>query len=997
MKFKSIRQLVMTIAVSLTAVTSWGAPVDIDQARNIAAKFKTEQSSLLKKSPVNPNSLSLAYTAQSAAGDCYYIFNSGNDGGYTIVAADDRIPQVLGYSDRGNFDPKRMPDNMKWWLNEYKKEIEYFLQNEDKFHETSAKLPEYKEIKPLLTTQWNQSAPYNNMCPMDGTSRSVTGCVATAMAQVMKHHNWPVNPKGSSGGVTFTGTTLDWANMIDDYSKGYTQVQADAVALLMRQCGASVNMMYSSSASGAYSPDVVPALYTYFDYNKAIKYLPRPYFSQQEWNKIVYDELAANRPVYYSGQADNGGHAFVCDGYKGNGYFHFNWGWGGFEDGYFLLFALNPSSGGIGSFEGGYNRAQAILTGVQKASANDGPMQCLLVAGDGYLYTFTSDGNVISFENGSMFYNPTGRTENLKIAFKLVNENNKSDVRIFGEFDSDLRKNYGYRIVGFELPSDLPLGTYRLTIVYKDRDYSESEWEDVMIPYGTRKYILIEKTSNGTKITNPSLSSGAKLIVNSVTPVTDTLYSGMTNTMQIVISNVSDNDFSGQITMKMARNINGSNAKEYKITSVIPAKTSVSTVFSQSLDVRPNTYYFRFSTQEQDSLGDPFKFIIKNFDTSVDENSNFYAEIKSPSLYSIGQGSAILELSAAKRETSKANSTKLGFRLYRKNDNKLLQSWSTSDVIFSNTSLRNFRYRIDVQNINNLNPGDYYWQIYDNNANQVISNPFFMKITEGPLTEDGLTYQIYDANTAEIMSSTADYKGSLSIPSKIKTNNVNRIAGDAFTFCGELQELTLPTTIGSIANAQFYGCEKLEKLTLESPIVPAVSTCAFAPEAASKIELRVANYLVNSYKRTATWEDFFFPAWNIEMEKDIKVISGLQNDTTGMPYAPYYVNRDSQLTIKLQLADGDEISYDYTIGNGQKVTKVAENGQITLPALGKENGSLRIYYSKQGGVDIITDTDSTVTVYTLDGLMILKDSPRAELRKLPKGIYIVNGRQINIR
>ena len=941
MKFKSIRQLAMTIAVSLTAVTSWGAPVDIDQARNIAAKFKTEQSSLLKKAPVNPNSLSLAYTAQSVAGDCYYIFNSGNDGGYTIVAADDRIPQVLGYSDRGNFDPKRMPDNMKWWLNEYKKEIEYFLQNEDKFHETSAKLPEYKEIKPLLTTQWNQSAPYNNMCPMDGTSRSVTGCVATAMAQVMKHHNWPVNPKGSANGVTFTGTTLDWANMLDRYDDGtYTQKQADAVALLMRQCGASVSMMYSSSASGAYSPDVVPALYTYFDYNKAIKYLPRPYFSQQEWNKIVYDELAANRPVYYSGQADGGGHAFVCDGYQGKGYFHFNWGWGGFEDGYFLLFALNPSSGGIGSYEGGYNRAQAILTGVQKASANDGPLQSLLVAGDGYLYTFTDDENVIRFENNSMFYNPIGRTQNLKIAFKLVNENNKSDVRIFGDFDTNLRQNYGYRTVGFELPTDLPLGTYRLTLVYKDRDYSAAEWEDVMIPYGTRNYILVEKTSEGTKITNPTPSTGAKLIVNSLTPVTDSLYFYMSNPMKVTISNVSDNDFSGTITYGMCKEPNSNPIRKFDFTAVIPARTSISTIVNPIINLRPADYYFRFSTATQEDLGDPFKLKVNDFKTTIDENSNFTAEITSPSYYSIGSGSTILEFSASKKEGSTTNTTKFGLRLYRKIDNKLIRSWGTADLIFSGNNARNFRYRIDIQDIRTLTPGNYYWQIYDNNANQVISNPFFMKITEGPLTEDGLTYQIYDANTAEIMSSTADYKGSLSIPSKIKTNNVNRIAGDAFTFCGELQELTLPTTIGSIANAQFYGCEKLEKLTLESPVVPAVSTCAFAPEAASKIELRVANYLVNSYKRTATWEDFFFPAWNIEMGKDIKVISGLQNDTTGMPYAPYYVNRDSQLTIKLQLADGDEISYDYTIGNGQKVTKVAENGQITLPALGRENGSL---------------------------------------------------------
>lgn len=997
MQINNLKALTLAAFLASSFSAAWSAPVDLNQACRIAATFKTAQASRLKKAPVDPKSLSLAYTARSKAGDCFYILNAGTDGGYTIVAADDRIPEVLGYSENGFFDPNRIPDNMKWWLNEYKRQIEFFLQKEDWVNGNFAKLPEFKEIKPLLTSQWNQSAPFNNMCPMDGSKRSVTGCVATAMAQVMRHHQWPVNPIGQANGVTFTGTTLDWANMLDVYESGkYSQEQANAVALLMRQCGASVSMMYSSSASGAYSPDVVPALYTYFDYNKAIKYLLRNYYSLTDWSKIIHAELAENRPVYYSGQATDGGHAFVCDGYQGNGYFHFNWGWGGYQDGYFRLYALNPDSGGIGSYEGGYNSHQAILTGVRKSTANDGPYQCLMIANYGYQYVKNDGVDCISFKNDGLFYNPTGRIEKLNICFKLQNINDSANIQYFGNFSADLKKNYGYKFAGVQLPSDLKNGQYRLTIAYKDREVSTSKWQDVMIPYGETNYILVDKASSGVTFTTPKTETSANLIVNSIEIGGDTILSDFINPVKLTISNVSDFDFQGNISMNFYRASNMKLAKTYDVFAIIPAKSSSDVYHDFYFGASAQNYILKFSTKEQDSLGDPFKLKVKNYTSTIDESSVISAYINSPSTYTIGSGSTVIEFDIL-RSGSNSYTSPLGIRLLRQIDNKVMQSWKTGSVTFSQDK-QGYRYRIGIENVKTLTAGNYYWQIYDASNNKIISDPLYMRVTEGPLYSGEITFRNINENVAEIMPSAKGYKGDLIIPEIISDSKVKAIAGDAFTFSEDLTELTLPESIDNIANAQFFECSKMEKLTLNSKTVPAVSSVAFAPQAPSAIELKVNDNLPNLYKRTKIWDEFFFPAWDIKIDKDIQIISGLINDSTGSVFSPYYINRDQQLSVKVVCDKGDEVSFEYTVGNGQKVTKVAENGVITLPALGKENGTLRIYYSKHDGIDAMSaDMEDSFNVFTLDGLMILKNAPKTELDKLPKGIYIINGKKTNFR
>ncbi|MDE5551627.1 MAG: C10 family peptidase, partial [Muribaculaceae bacterium] len=329
----------------------------------------------------------IVYVGKRGATDCFYVINT--EGGFVIVSADTRLNEVLGYSDEGAFDIERISPDMQWWLDSYCDEIASALPylTEAPLSGTVTHRASRNPITPMLKTKRNQEAPYNNTCPMDGryNRRSVTGCVATAMAQIMKFHEWPKQPKGSNGGIVFTGTTYDWGNMLDVYEQGkYNVTEATAVATLMRQCGAAVDMQYSYAGSGAYDNRAQYALFTYFDYSQDIKMVYRDYTMQKEWNNIVYSELAAGRPLYYSGSSVNGGHAFVCDGYSANEYFHFNWGWGGYQDGYFLLSALNPETGGAGSYEGGYNSHQIIFTGIRPADGEAKKQTCILSTGTFY-------------------------------------------------------------------------------------------------------------------------------------------------------------------------------------------------------------------------------------------------------------------------------------------------------------------------------------------------------------------------------------------------------------------------------------------------------------------------------------------------------------------------------------------------------------------------------------------------------------------------------------
>ena len=389
-----------------------------------------------------------------------YIYNIGTQG-FVIISSSEVLPPVLGWSDQGNFpDMEVAPDNFASWISHYGEMIDYA--------ETKGILPETsvsqkwadaaqgifgtrnaQTVDPLVSTQWNQDCFYNEYCPATSggwwgggpCGHVYAGCVACAMAQVMKYWDYPTTGFGSHSYVhstygqqsaDFGATTYQWDQMPNSIWNSNP-----AIATLMYHCGVSVNMNYSSSGSGAYSYDVETALQSYFGYCAA-RYHLKSSFTDEAWDAHIKAELDQSRPVYYSGANDNGGHAFVCDGYDDNNLFHFNFGWSGSGDGYYSTYDVNS-----------YNQGQAIVSNIYPISIQADASGIIYVTPDGIgdgsswdnatskLDVATSvakDGQLQVWVKGGIYYGDTTNTES---AF-YISPNN----RVYGSFKGDEDPDY---------------------------------------------------------------------------------------------------------------------------------------------------------------------------------------------------------------------------------------------------------------------------------------------------------------------------------------------------------------------------------------------------------------------------------------------------------------------------------------------------------------------------------------------------------------------------
>ena len=332
-------------------LVSFALPVDLQTAQSVASKF------------MGSNDLQLAATYQTEHNTAaFYVFNSAS--GFVIVAADDCEPPIIGYSREGRFDPDNVPVQMEEYLQDFVARIQYGIENriaadevtarQWKLVKTTGRISDHKATKavaPLLTEKWHQGCLYNSLCPtgQGPCERYEVGCVAVAMGQIMHHWNYPTMGWGSHSyknqGITlfadFGNTTYDWAHMPDSLTDSASDAEIEAVATLLFHCGVSVEMKYMPNGSSAKTDDVPDALIRYFNYSKRLHHEKRSDYSTEQWTLMLKDCLDLQQPVFYVGHGNQGGHAFVCDGYDDNDMMHFNWGWG-VANGYFSLGNLNP-------------------------------------------------------------------------------------------------------------------------------------------------------------------------------------------------------------------------------------------------------------------------------------------------------------------------------------------------------------------------------------------------------------------------------------------------------------------------------------------------------------------------------------------------------------------------------------------------------------------------------------------------------------------------------
>ena len=413
------RLLILFTAFQASLSSLLAGPLDLQEAMKRASQFLESRSGsttgkavrLVQQQLRRPGTGTAAGPARVAATGtadaAYYVFNVGNDEGFVIVSGDDRTPSILGYADSGAFDIDNIPDNMKAWLDSYEEQI-VWLDNDsiscDSIGSNSKssvrRAPQIRRsIAPLLTTTWDQNNPYNRQVldTLVYTDKCFTGCVATAMAQLLNYHAKRTGrpavttadiPSYTTASVHYevqgvaAGTPIDWPAMQDSYrTNAYIKTaeqlrQVTAVGQLMHICGASVQMNYGTGRSGANSWIVPATLKRYFGYDQATRMADRYNYTLSEWYDLIYEELVQQRPVYMTGASSGGGHAFIIDGFDGDELFHFNWGWGGHCNGYYLLSLSNPTDKkgiGAGNSDDGYTMRQGAIVGAQPATSASQP------------------------------------------------------------------------------------------------------------------------------------------------------------------------------------------------------------------------------------------------------------------------------------------------------------------------------------------------------------------------------------------------------------------------------------------------------------------------------------------------------------------------------------------------------------------------------------------------------------------------------------------------
>ena len=385
------------IMLFLQIVIVFSAHISIDEGRLVAENIFAERSGVAKSTL----SVDFVMAKQSGDLDLYYVYNINSDG-FVIVAATDRVIPVLGYNVEHPYRNENRAPQFDAMLNNFVAQIEYAIENQiesdsnirsrwEKYLAADF-IPQQRDLRnvsPLLATNWDQDNPWNYACPTDawGPGGHVyAGCVAVSMAQVMKYWEYPQTGEGSNSynsdygnlSVNFGNTTYNWSSMYNNSSSSATQT-------LLYHCGVGVEMQYSPDGSGAWvggsAPSALHALENYFRYHSDANFKEKDNYSESTWESMLCDELDSGRPLVYRGYGNDGGHAFNIDGYQGTDYFHFNWGWSGYYNGYYYVSNLNPGGMSFTSSQGGIFNLHPESTSVPAISVSISQINTTLEVG----------------------------------------------------------------------------------------------------------------------------------------------------------------------------------------------------------------------------------------------------------------------------------------------------------------------------------------------------------------------------------------------------------------------------------------------------------------------------------------------------------------------------------------------------------------------------------------------------------------------------------------
>lgn len=551
----------------------WAGPVTEDNARRTAEDFfRTLSPSMMRSA----KTLKLVYqpTRTKAAGSEaeYYVFAPDTLGGFVIISGDDTLTPVVGYSANAPFSGQRIPDALKAWLDDYARYVVDVQAGKAPSYLRDISRTDNVAIEPMVTTQWDQLTPYNDLCPVIGEHRAPSGCVATALAQIMKFHNWPDVGEGSytykddkEETIDFSKSEYDWKNMRDQYTDywegdllvpNYTEKEANAVAKLMYECGRAVDMEYGEWVSGAYTPVACGALVNYFKYSPQLKYYFREVMTTDEWVQLIRENLRLRQPLIYSGQGE-AGHAFVCDGIDADDYVHINWGWSGFYNGYFDMAYLVPESTGTGGGQGYYFINQAVIAGIRPRIAGETAPEGLNLVGQELALigktSFPIQEHVQSYKfNVSLnkLINSDSRPIKTEVSFCM--RQNGVWQSFCDTFSINMQPNSYYTKDSFEVnvitdpksPQYMKPGVHEVMFCYKHP--TKEEWYPITCGPGPDG-LIIEISASDVKIRLNKEIEPAQVSFVSLTPPFGTLYTDTENTLTLSLRNTGASLFNSHV------------------------------------------------------------------------------------------------------------------------------------------------------------------------------------------------------------------------------------------------------------------------------------------------------------------------------------------------------------------------------------------------------------------------------------------------------------------
>lgn len=509
----------LLLAAALFVAVAMPALADQLTPEQSLARLMAGQSGPHRVKGVQADRLQLTYTSASVQGNRYYVFNQKDNGGFVILGADDLAPNLLAYTTQGRFDEENMAPGLRYWLSEYDRYIGEAIAT-GKPVPTASRNKVRAAIQPILTTTWGQGdnylgaeQHYNIYCPQVNGTRTPAGCVATAMAQVMNHYQYPTRGTGSMGytsqthkfqlSANFGQTTYKWAEMQDHYgytvgsngrytNETFTQSANEAVSTLMYHCGIAAEMDYAPNGSGAMEYVAAKAMIKYFGYDQGAYLADKMFYTNDEWEDLLHAELSANHPILYTGvTTQSEGHAFVCDGYDGQR-FHINWGWNGMSDGYYTVLgsdALHPKEQGTGGSytSGAFSEGNTAFIGMQPAQTGSKPHH--QVACGGSYSVFDNDSGEPKLTNGraiilncpNFVYGYNLVDAKMKFGLRLVNTSTKATYYASEQRAETVKTWYGTTDV-YMYSTDVPEGVYKVYPVFQVD--GETEWQDMLVPQG---------------------------------------------------------------------------------------------------------------------------------------------------------------------------------------------------------------------------------------------------------------------------------------------------------------------------------------------------------------------------------------------------------------------------------------------------------------------------------------------------------------------------------